>query len=431
MPGFLVLLSQLQFCACSNLSFFLTQLIAVFKNSSRFPLFGLIGVALLLVSASELYAFIFLVNSLLLLFSTLETSDFVLWFLVYELSVITGISALTLESRSFRRIYAFFVMFGVTALASICLYVLVNFSRWEGWTAASSVVLLLGCSVLILVKIPSFPFSVWLPEAHVEASWAGSIVLAAYALKFAVIASSIFLVIRISTLDLVVGLILLSIFVGALAMAATVDAKKLIANFSIVHMGATTAILVLSTSAATFLNFSWHHHSLLTGAVFGLIGAFYAISGTRLIRFLVGHSGKFLLAILIFFAIVSFSADLPWTSNIFVELNFVRQFGISISIFCSLLISFWVIFLLVFAIWNGRSARQLSSTSDSPLGLLVLSTVLSIATATLGFGSCARDCSRVWLRGSAEALFGPSAGARLAELIPSKLVANSIWLNPR
>jgi NADH-ubiquinone oxidoreductase chain 4 len=39
-------------------------------------------------------------------------------------------------------------------------------------------------SFIVSVKIPLVPFSIWLPEAHVEASWPGSVILAAYALKF-------------------------------------------------------------------------------------------------------------------------------------------------------------------------------------------------------------------------------------------------------
>lgn len=113
----------------------------------------------------------------------------------------------------------------------------------------------LGTTIL-LVKLPSFPFSVWLPEAHVEASWPGSVVLAAYALKFATIAFLTFSSLVLTKMEAVSALLMFSVAFATVGMSATPDCKKLIANFSILHMCGTAILLLCPVNSEFFLNFS-------------------------------------------------------------------------------------------------------------------------------------------------------------------------------
>lgn len=259
--------------------------------------------------AAELYAAILLVNlALLALLVEDMGTDYASWFVAYEISVITGFSALTLESRSYRRLYAFLVMLMATLTSSALFFALLNLSRetqaltWLGTFLATTV---------ILVKTPCYPASIWLPEAHVEASWPGSIVLAAFALKFSVFAALLFASVKFLEVDLLGTFLLFSVAYGALAMGSVVDVKKLVANFSIVHMSATAYLLSAPLGSEWALNFSWHHHSLVTSWLFLLIGGLYATTSSRLFRLLVANRDAALLFALLLLISVTLSLDLP------------------------------------------------------------------------------------------------------------------------
>ena len=76
----------------------------------------------------------------------------------------------------------------------------------------------------------------------------------------------------------------MSFVFGSFAMISVVDIKKLIANFSIVHVAAAVLGLLLTSNSEFISSFSWHHHSVVTGLVFWQIGLVYAASGSRLLR---------------------------------------------------------------------------------------------------------------------------------------------------
>ena len=94
-----------------------------------FPLFSLVPLLVLLCWSSELYAAITLLNCLLLAILAAEGTDFLAWFVGFEISLVTGFTALSLESRSFRRLYAFLVMTGCTLISSAGMYALLNSTR--------------------------------------------------------------------------------------------------------------------------------------------------------------------------------------------------------------------------------------------------------------------------------------------------------------
>lgn len=72
--------------------------------------------------------------------------------------------------------------------------------------------------------------------------------LAGYALKFATVGVLLFAYRVLTTLDVVIVLVLFSVVFATLAMSSTSDCKKLIANFSVVHMSATLVLILHSTS---------------------------------------------------------------------------------------------------------------------------------------------------------------------------------------
>ena len=93
-----------------------------------FPLISIIGVAAFVFTAGELYAPIIGINAVAFLLCTYDVSDFLLWFLVFEFTVLTAVSFLTLESRSYRRTYAMVVMLALALLSSVAIYSVISMS---------------------------------------------------------------------------------------------------------------------------------------------------------------------------------------------------------------------------------------------------------------------------------------------------------------
>jgi NADH-quinone oxidoreductase subunit M len=141
------------------------------------------------------------------------------------------------------------------------------------------------------VKVPMFPFHTWLPDAHVEAPTAGSVVLAAIMLKlgtfgFIRLAVPLFpgaaMDPTVRTVILVLAVI--GIVYGALVSLVQPDFKKLVAYSSVSHLGFVMlgifALTVQSVQGALMVMIS---HGISTGALFFLIGMIYERRHTRLI----------------------------------------------------------------------------------------------------------------------------------------------------
>jgi NADH-quinone oxidoreductase subunit M len=142
------------------------------------------------------------------------------------------------------------------------------------------------------VKVPMFPFHTWLPDAHVEAPTAGSVVLAGIMLKmgtfgFLRFALPLFpgaaMSPTVRTLMLVLAVI--GIIYGALVAMVQPDFKKLVAYSSVSHLGFVMlgifALTVQSVQGALMIMIS---HGISTGALFLLIGMIYERKHSRLIE---------------------------------------------------------------------------------------------------------------------------------------------------
>jgi len=146
------------------------------------------------------------------------------------------------------------------------------------------------------VKVPMFPFHTWLPDAHVEAPTAGSVILAGVLLKMG---SYGFMRVLMPMMPgqfarfwwVIAVVSLIAIIYGAFVAMAQKDLKKLIAYSSVNHMGYVTLGCAVAASAvgtmatrsaalngAQMQNFS---HGLLTGALFLLVGVVYERAHTR------------------------------------------------------------------------------------------------------------------------------------------------------
>jgi NADH-quinone oxidoreductase subunit M len=140
------------------------------------------------------------------------------------------------------------------------------------------------------VKVPLFPFHTWLPDAHVEAPTAGSVLLAGVLLKmgtYGLVRFNLPLFPNISHLfaPLVSLLAVVGIIYGALVAMVQPDAKKLIAYSSVSHLGfVVLGIFSFTTQGMEGAIYQMLNHGISTGALFLLVGMIYDRRHTRLIE---------------------------------------------------------------------------------------------------------------------------------------------------
>ncbi|MBI3940830.1 MAG: NADH-quinone oxidoreductase subunit M [Acidobacteria bacterium] len=153
--------------------------------------------------------------------------------------------------------------------------------------AAVEVPLFLAFFLAFAIKIPIFPLHTWLPDAHVEAPTAGSVLLASILLKmgaYGLIRFCLPLFPRscIRLAPAIVALALIGIIYGALVAMVQPDLKKLIAYSSVSHLGfVVLGIFSFNNEGLMGANYQMLTHGVTTGALFLLVGILYERRHTR------------------------------------------------------------------------------------------------------------------------------------------------------
>ena len=146
------------------------------------------------------------------------------------------------------------------------------------------------------IKIPMFPFHTWLPDAHVEAPTAGSVILAGILLKlggygFIRFAVPLFPEAAHTYAPAIITLSVIAIIYGAIVSLVQPDLKKLIAYSSVSHMGfVTLGIFVFQEQGLQGAILQMVNHGLITGALFLLVGVIYERTHDRTIARMGGLS---------------------------------------------------------------------------------------------------------------------------------------------
>jgi NADH-quinone oxidoreductase subunit M len=209
------------------------------------------------------------------------------------------------------------------------------------------------------VKVPVFPFHTWLPDAHVEAPTAGSVILAGVLLKmgtygFARFALPLFPDASRDFAPLVFGLGLAGILYGALVAMVQKDIKKLVAYSSVAHLGfVMLGLFALNVEGLEGSVLQMVNHGLSTGALFLLVGMIYERRHTREISAFGGIAKPMPVYAALFGIVAMSSIGLPLLNG------FVGEFLILLGTFraspaVAVPATFGVVLAAVYLLWAYR-----------------------------------------------------------------------------
>ncbi|MFC1562453.1 NADH-quinone oxidoreductase subunit M [candidate division KSB1 bacterium] len=216
--------------------------------------------------------------------------------------------------------------------------------------------LFLAFGIAFAIKVPIFPFHTWLPDAHVEAPTAGSVILAGVLLKMGTYGFLRFsLPLFSGALEVVFPYIailsVIGILYGAMVSMVQPDLKKLVAYSSVSHLGfVMLGIFSFNNVGIQGSIIQMINHGLSTGALFLIVGMIYERSHTRMIEDFGGLASQIPIFSAFFMIVVLSSLGLPGTNGFIGE--FLILFGafMTNSIF-AILAALGIIFTAVYLLW--------------------------------------------------------------------------------
>jgi NADH-quinone oxidoreductase subunit M len=259
-----------------------------------------------------------------------------------------------------RRIYATFKFFLYTLLGSLLMLLAMMYIYWAiGTTDIPEIIrriaenpslipanvqwwLWLAFFASFAVKMPMWPVHTWLPDAHVEAPTAGSVILAAILLKmggygFLRFSIPMFPYASEALAPFVFVLSVMAIVYTSLVALAQEDMKKLIAYSSVAHMGfVTMGIFTMSPQGVQGGIFQMLSHGLVSGALFLCVGVVYDRMHTRNIDAYGGLVNRMPLYASAFMIFTLANVGLPGTSG------FIGEF---LTLLAAFAVNTWVAFL--------------------------------------------------------------------------------------
>jgi NADH-quinone oxidoreductase subunit M len=229
-------------------------------------------------------------------------------------------------------------------------------SRFVVAPGTAQTLMFLAFALAFAIKVPLFPFHTWLPDAHVEAPTAGSVILAGVLLKmgtygFLRFCLPLFPSASLAFAPWMVALSVIGILYGAWVSTVQPDLKKLVAYSSVSHLGF-VMLGVFTFTAQGLIGgiLQMVNHGLSTGALFLLVGMLYERRHTRLIADFGGLWG-IIPAFSVMFLIVSLSSlGLPGLNG------FVGEFLILLGAFqasrpAAVFATAGIIFAAVYMLW--------------------------------------------------------------------------------
>jgi NADH-quinone oxidoreductase subunit M len=308
--------------------------------------------------------------------------DLVLFYLFFEAGLIPMFLIIGIWGGK-ERIYAAFKFFLYTFLGSVLMLVAMIAMYWDAGTTdivqllahdfahetfgiagftivgGMQTLLFLAFFASFAVKMPMWPVHTWLPDAHVQAPTAGSVVLAAILLKmggygFLRFSLPMFPVASDLLAPLVFWMSAIAIVYTSLVALAQSDMKKLIAYSSVAHMGyVTMGIFAANQQGVDGAIFQMLSHGFISGALFLCVGVIYDRMHTREIDAYGGLVNRMPAYALVFMFFTMANVGLPGTSGFIGE--FLTLMGIfQVNTWVAAVATSGVILSAAYALWLYR-----------------------------------------------------------------------------
>ena len=315
------------------------------------------------------YMIAFLVLETLMI-GTFSALDLVLFYLFFEGGLIPMFLIIGVWGGP-RRVYASFKFFLYTLAGSVLMLLAIMAMYFQAGTTDIPTLIahkfplnLQTCAWLAFfasfaVKMPMWPVHTWLPDAHVEAPTAGSVILAAILLKmggygFLRFSLPMFPVASADFAPLVFALSVIAIVYTSLVALVQEDMKKLIAYSSVAHMGfVTMGIFAATTQGVAGGIFQMISHGFVSGALFLCVGVVYDRLHTREIAAYGGLVTRMPFYAFTFLLFTMANVGLPGTSGFVGE--FLALIGtFKVNIWVATVASLGVILSACYALWLYR-----------------------------------------------------------------------------
>jgi NADH-quinone oxidoreductase subunit M len=277
------------------------------------------------------YMIAFLVLETLMV-GTFCALDLVLFYLFFEGGLIPMFLIIGVWGGP-RRVYASFKFFLYTLLGSVLMLLAIMAMYWDAGTTDIPALMQhafprtlqtwawLAFFASFAVKLPMWPVHTWLPDAHVEAPTAGSVILAAILLKmggygFLRFSLPMFPAASADLAPLIFALSVVAIVYTSLVALVQEDVKKLIAYSSVAHMGfVTMGIFALTAQGIAGGIFQMISHGIVSAALFLCVGVIYDRMHTREIAAYGGLVNRMPLYAAVFMVFTLANVGLPGTSG--------------------------------------------------------------------------------------------------------------------
>jgi NADH-quinone oxidoreductase subunit M len=305
-----------------------------------------------------------------LMVGTFTALDLVLFYLFFEGGLIPMFLIIGVWGGP-RRVYATFKFFLYTFLGSVLMLLAIMAMYWQAGTTDIPTLmsyafplgmqkwLWLAFFASFAVKLPMWPVHTWLPDAHVEAPTAGSVILAAILLKmggygFLRFSLPMFPAASHDFAPLIFTLSVVAIIYTSFVALVQEDFKKLIAYSSVAHMGfVTMGVFALTTQGIAGGIFQMISHGIVSGGLFLCVGVVYDRMHTREIAAYGGLVNNMPLYAAVFMVFTLANVGLPGTSGFVGE--FLTLLGtFKINTWVATLATTGIILSVCYALWLYR-----------------------------------------------------------------------------